>query len=95
MVKAVLSGDTMIIMGSSKSGPPPEVQLTLSSLQCPRASRHPAATDEPWAWPAREFLRKLAIGKRVRFQIEYHKETSAGSRAFGAVYLADPEPLVV
>ena len=35
-VKEVLSGDTVVVMGASKSGPPPELKLTLASLQAPR-----------------------------------------------------------
>ena len=47
------------------------------------------ACAQPFGWPAREFLRKLCIGKVVRFQVEYKKDTSAGVREFAAVYLAD------
>jgi hypothetical protein len=45
---------------------------------------------QPFGWPAREFLRKLVVGKPVRFVVEYKKETGAGARDFAAVYLADP-----
>jgi hypothetical protein len=44
---------------------------------------------QPFGWPSREFLRKLCIGKVVRFAVEYKKDTSAGPREFAAVYLAD------
>lgn len=55
-----------------------------------RPSRHPSSSDEPFAWPAREFLRKLAIGKRVKFQVEYRRtQTSGTHRDFGAVYIED------
>ena len=36
VVKEVLSGDMLVIMGATKGGPPPEKRLTLSSLQAPR-----------------------------------------------------------
>lgn len=36
VVKEVVSGDTVIVMGDVKGGPPPEKRITLSSLQAPR-----------------------------------------------------------
>lgn len=99
-VKSVLSGDTLVLMGNVKSGPPPEIQVSLSSLQAPRVARRPGATDEvwipvlvlrvaysfqPWAFASREFLRNLCIGKQVQFQIEYKVESI--NRIFAAVYL--------
>lgn len=46
-VKAVLSGDTVVLLGAAKgSAPPPEMQLSLSHLSAPRVSRHPEAKDE-------------------------------------------------
>lgn len=44
MVKSVIGGDTLILMG--KGNPPPEMQISLASLQAPRLARHPNATDE-------------------------------------------------
>lgn len=35
-VKEVVSGDTVVIMGPSRGGPPPEKRLTLASLIAPR-----------------------------------------------------------
>lgn len=35
-VKEVVSGDTVVIMGPSRGGPPPEKRLTLASLLAPR-----------------------------------------------------------
>lgn len=45
-VKAVTSGDTLVLHGDVKHGKPPEMQLTLSSLMAPRMARGPAAKDE-------------------------------------------------
>ena len=39
-VKAVNSGDVLVIVGAVKSGPPPEKTLTLSSLIAPRLVSH-------------------------------------------------------
>ena len=41
--------------------------------------------DEPFAWEAREFLRKKLIGKEVVFTVEY-KVPSSG-REYGFLYL--------
>lgn len=38
-VKDVVSGDTLVIMGPSRGGPPPEKRLTLASLIAPRMVR--------------------------------------------------------
>lgn len=40
---------------------------------------------QPYAWASREFLRTLAIGKTVRFKVEYR--VAAINRDFGAVWL--------
>ncbi|RLM64504.1 hypothetical protein C2845_PM16G06490 [Panicum miliaceum] len=85
-VKAVPSGDTLVIMGSAKAEMlPPEKSITLSSIIAPRlALSH--GTDEPFAWDRREFLRKLCIGQDVKFKVDYIIATSG--REFGRVYLA-------
>lgn len=41
--------------------------------------------DEPYAWEAREFLRKKLVGKEVVFTVEY-KVPSSG-REYGFLYL--------
>ncbi len=45
-VKAVLSGDTVVLIGSATNGPPPELVLTLASLQAPKLARTPEQHDE-------------------------------------------------
>ncbi|TYZ57414.1 hypothetical protein PybrP1_005999 [[Pythium] brassicae (nom. inval.)] len=84
-VKAVISGDTLVLVGAATNGPPPELVLTLASLQAPRLARSAEASNEPYAWASREFLRKLAIGKTVRFKVEYR--VAAINRDFGSVWL--------
>jgi len=47
------------------------------------------AKDEPWAWEAREFVRKKLIGKDVWFSVEYKVPSG---REYGVVVLGkDPE----
>ncbi|CAM9753218.1 unnamed protein product, partial [Heterosigma akashiwo] len=89
-VKAVPSGDTIVLVGNATSGPPPELQITLSSLNAPRLGRQGGSPDEPYAWGSREFLRSMCIGKTVRFQVEYR--VAAINRDFGQVWL-DGRPL--
>ncbi|MBA0559600.1 hypothetical protein Golob_016555, partial [Gossypium lobatum] len=85
-VKAVPSGDSLVIMAltSNRPGPPPEKTITLASLIAPRLARR-GGVDEPFAWDSREYLRKLCIGKEVTFRVEY--AVPSIGREFGSVYL--------
>ncbi|MQL77969.1 hypothetical protein Taro_010395 [Colocasia esculenta] len=85
-VKAVPSGDCLVIMGSSKAEIPPEKTITLSSLIAPRLARR-GTDDEHFAWDSREFLRKLCIGKEVTFRVDY--TVPSIGREFGSVFLGD------
>ncbi|KAJ6748290.1 RIBONUCLEASE [Salix purpurea] len=87
-VKLVPSGDSLVIMAvtSNKSGPPLEKTITLSSLIAPRLARK-GGVDEPFAWPSREYLRNLCIGKEVTFKVDY--SVSSIRRDFGSVFLGD------
>lgn len=92
-VKMVLSGDSIIIRGQPKGGPPPEKQISLSNIQAPRMARRANPNiegsvdtrDEAWAWAARENLRKKIIGKEVYFVVDYAPPGS--ERCYGTVYL--------
>ncbi|XP_027339745.1 ribonuclease TUDOR 1 isoform X2 [Abrus precatorius] len=87
-VKAVTSGDCLVIMAmsTSKPGPLPEKTITLSSLIAPRLARR-GGVDEPFAWESREFLRKLCIGKEVTFRVDY--SVPSINRDFGTVFIGD------
>ncbi|KAL5979958.1 Translin-1 [Asimina triloba] len=85
-VKAVPSGDCLVIMGSTKAEIPPEKTITLSSLIAPRLARR-GGVDEPFAWDSREYLRKLCIGKEVTFRVDY--TVPSIGREFGSVFLGD------
>ncbi|KAH7296655.1 hypothetical protein KP509_26G032900 [Ceratopteris richardii] len=85
-VKAVPSGDSLVIMGNVASGPPPEKTITLSSLIAPRLARR-GTQDEPFAWDSREFLRKRSIGKEVIFKVDYVVSTI--NREFGSVFIGE------
>ncbi|KAG5223298.1 nuclease domain-containing protein [Salix suchowensis] len=87
-VKLVPSGDSLVIMAvtSYKSGPPLGKTITLSSLIAPRLARK-GGVDELFAWPSREYLRNLCIGKEVTFKVDY--SVSSIRRDFGSVFLGD------
>lgn len=85
-VKAVPSGDCLVIMAISKSEIPPEKTITLSSIIAPRLARR-GGVDEPFAWESREYLRQLCIGKDVTFRVEY--TVPSIGREFGSVFLGD------
>ncbi|XP_009373672.2 ribonuclease TUDOR 2 [Pyrus x bretschneideri] len=87
-VKAVPSGDSLVVMAltANKAGPPPERTITLSSLMAPKLARRDGQ-DEPFAWGSREFLRKLCIGKEVAFRVDYVVQQIG--REFGSVFLGD------
>uniref|UniRef100_A0A0G4GWZ7 Uncharacterized protein n=1 Tax=Chromera velia CCMP2878 TaxID=1169474 RepID=A0A0G4GWZ7_9ALVE len=73
-VKEVKSGDTLVVMGVPKGGPPPEKEIRLSSLIAPRIamkSLTKEVADEPYGYEAREFLRKKLVGKPVEFKVDY------------------------
>lgn len=93
IVKAVLSGDTLVVMKQAPaiSGPPPEMRLTLSSLKAPLLSRD-GFSDEPFAWASRQYLRAKLIGRPVSFRIDYRVQ--AVSRTFATVYQPGEEASV-
>ena len=90
VVKQVTSGDTIIIRGQPIGGPPPEVTITLCNITAPKLERWKVndsideSKDEPYAWEAREFLRKKLIGQDVTFVMEKSINTT---RAYGTVWL--------
>ncbi|XP_030753895.1 staphylococcal nuclease domain-containing protein 1 [Sitophilus oryzae] len=91
IVKQIVSGDSVIIRGLS-GAPPPEKQIAFSGVTAPKLARRPGGPndtsgetkDEPWAWEAREFLRKKLIGEEVLFTSE--KPQNSG-REYGVIYL--------
>ncbi|KAG8576651.1 hypothetical protein GDO81_009920, partial [Engystomops pustulosus] len=92
IVKMVLSGCAITVRGQPRGGPPPERNIYLSNIRAGALARRAVASqpeskdvpDEPWAFPAREFLRRKLIGKEVCFTID-HKINE--ERYYGTVYL--------
>ncbi|XP_058791125.1 staphylococcal nuclease domain-containing protein 1 [Phymastichus coffea] len=89
IVKQVNSGDSITIRGQPKGGPPPEKTLILSNVIAPKLGRRPVNTspetkDEPYAWEAREFLRKKLIGQEIVFVEE---KSPNNNRTYGRVWI--------
>jgi staphylococcal nuclease domain-containing protein 1 len=89
MVKAVLSGDSLVLAGSTaKNGDKvPERTITLTGVQAPKFGRGKAQEDEAWAWESREYLRKHVIGQQVCFVVQ-HTHGDSG-RDYGTVSLKE------
>lgn len=85
----IQSGDTIVIRGQPRGGPPPEKTISLSNIVAPKLARRgkgpgEETKDEPWAWEAREFLRKKLINQEVVFNEE---KTTSGTKIYGSVWL--------
>jgi len=92
-IKSVLSGDTVILLGSAASpnSIPKVVTFTLERITSPRmASKNNNHQDEPGAFAAREWLRELVIGKQVAFETR-QKGPTASDRVYGILHFPSPE----
>ncbi len=89
-----MDGGAIIIRGQPRNGPPPERTLALENIEAPRMARrptgnNPGTADEPWSWEAREYLRKLLVGKPVLASVS-HKVPSG--REYGVVLYGSNDP---
>lgn len=82
-VKSVLSGDTVVL--HNVGNPKQERILSLAFVTAPRLKRE---GDEQFAFESRDYLRRLLVGKVVRFQVLYKIPTGA-NREYGIVALPD------
>ncbi|KAI9205801.1 uncharacterized protein BJ171DRAFT_499628 [Polychytrium aggregatum] len=81
IVKNVISGDTVVLRGRPVQGPPPEKIFSFANLVVPRiGSQREPEKEEPFGFEAREYLRRLLVGKEVNFKVEY---TTNSQRDFG------------
>ncbi|KAK2712557.1 staphylococcal nuclease domain-containing protein 1-like [Artemia franciscana] len=89
IVRQVISGDSLVIRGQPKNGPPPEKTVGLAGIIAPKIGRKPPNSeeikDEPYGFDAREFLRKKVVGKEITFQTIYTVPVSG--REYGILYL--------
>lgn len=70
-IKSVLSGDTVVLLGRAAADgrSAPEVTFTFERVTAPRmASKANNNVDDPGAFPSREWLRNLCVGKTITFE---------------------------
>lgn len=99
IVRSVLSGDTIIIRPKGVNTPGKEETVHIAGIAAPRLGSRDRE-DEPQAFPSREYLRLLTVGKEIRYRIEYTVPAPAavpGSsvqqpRQFAHVYLPPKAP---
>lgn len=90
VVKQVMDGGAVVIRGPPRNGPPAERILALTNINAPRLARRKTANaeatvDEAFAWDAREFLRKMIVGKAVLGNVVHNP----GNRDYGVLLLGD------
>ena len=84
-----------MLRGYPKGGPPPEKQVNLAYIQAPKIGKRitnaegqfTTTSDEPYAWQAREFLRKKLVGKEVQFKKEYTVPFAGNQRECGYLFI--------
>jgi len=89
IVKSALDGGAVVIRGPPRNGPPSERILALTNIDAPRLARRPtpnaaATEDEPYAWEAREFVRKMCVGKTVIGHVVH-----TANREYGCLMVGD------
>jgi staphylococcal nuclease domain-containing protein 1 len=90
VVKQVLSGDAVVLLGPTGSnGLPQEITVYLANISAPRLAKRPTDNspgqpDEPFAWEAREFLRKKVVGQQVNFVRDF---IATSGREHGRIYI--------
>ncbi|GHP11589.1 hypothetical protein PPROV_001031700 [Pycnococcus provasolii] len=88
VVKSISSGDRLVVVVETKhrKGKPPEKEIVLSGVSAPRLGTFDGSRpSEPFAQDAREYMRRLLIGKPVIFKIDYAIPNS--NRESATVYL--------
>ncbi|KCV71412.1 hypothetical protein H696_02359 [Fonticula alba] len=70
VIKSVLNGNTIVIRAPS-GNPPPEKVVSLAGIVAPQMGKDAATPSEPFAWEAREALRKLCVGRPAAIRVEY------------------------
>jgi len=92
IVKQVITSDGLILRDRPRGGPPVEITVYLSYIITPKVARikdGEYSQDEPYAWEAREFLRKLLIGKEVQYREDY--KVSGNSVIAATIFLGDDD----
>lgn len=99
IVRSVLSGDTIVIRPKGVNIPGKEETVHIAGIAAPRLGSRDR-DDDPQAFPSREYLRVLTVGREIRYRIEYTVPAPAavpGSavaqpRQFAHVFLPPKSP---
>ncbi|KAG0351438.1 hypothetical protein BGZ54_003253, partial [Gamsiella multidivaricata] len=75
----------VVLSGRPRAGGPPATRtLGLNYIQAPKLGNKDRS-DEPFAFAARNYLRKLLVGKEVMFRVDYTVPSTG--REYGALFL--------
>ncbi|KAJ1028398.1 hypothetical protein NDA16_001565 [Ustilago loliicola] len=99
IVRSVLSGDTIVIRPKGVNIPGKEETVHIAGIAAPRLGSRDRE-DDPQAFPSREYLRLLTVGREIRYRIEYTVpapaavpgSTVAQPRQFAHVFLPPKGP---
>ncbi|KAF9962841.1 hypothetical protein BGZ65_007643 [Modicella reniformis] len=84
-VKSITSADMVVLSGRPRPGGPLATRtLGLNYIQAPKLGSKDRS-DEPFAFDARNYLRKLLLGKEVMFRVDYTVPTTG--REYGTLNL--------
>ena len=80
-----MDGGAVVIRGPPRNGPPAERILALTNINAPRLARRKTANadateDEAFAWDAREYLRKMIVGKPVLGNVVHNPGNRYGTK---------------
>ncbi|XP_003745502.1 staphylococcal nuclease domain-containing protein 1 [Galendromus occidentalis] len=73
-IKKVNSSDTLVIWSRGANGAPSDTMVHLANLVAPKVAAYTPdmkQVDEPYAWTAREILRKELVGQDVTCEVEH------------------------
>eukprot|EP00826_Nyctotherus_ovalis_P014270 TRINITY_DN13958_c0_g2_i1.p1 TRINITY_DN13958_c0_g2~~TRINITY_DN13958_c0_g2_i1.p1 ORF type:complete len:364 (+),score=77.20 TRINITY_DN13958_c0_g2_i1:74-1165(+) len=74
LITGVVSGDHLLVQGKETEEEPPATKdLYISFASAPRMAT-PQRAGEPFAFAAREFIRRFVISKRVSFTLDYSRD---------------------
>jgi staphylococcal nuclease domain-containing protein 1 len=92
IVKSIVSGDTLVVKSLGASANESEQRISLNYVTAPKLARPPteagasgSTVDEPYAFEAREYLRKKLVGQEITYTVDFQIPQS--NRLMCSVYL--------
>ncbi|UZJ54140.1 hypothetical protein CBS101457_003460 [Exobasidium rhododendri] len=87
VVRSCPSGDTLVVRPRGVVTPGAERTIHIAGIAAPRLGSRDR-DDDPFAFPSREYLRKLLVGREVRYRVEYNVPVpGGGAREYAHVFL--------